>query len=129
MLQHRKATTYSLQQADFRFSGNMPLIKIPIRTVVQRYSNHPAWVSDLQTYSTTPRCSSMEFMINPADRAHIESVIRKTTNCFRPIISHSVVSVAALVAGPAIKNAIAAPGEAPRCIKPAAIGTEAVAHT
>jgi len=37
--------------------------------------------------------------------------------------------VAALVAGPAIRNANAAPGEAPMCMKPAAIGTDAVAHT
>ena len=40
-----------------------------------------------------------------------------------------VVIVAAFEAGPAIKNANTAPGDAPAWISPAAIGTEADAQT
>ena len=47
----------------------------------------------------------------------------------RPSTFHTRLSVAALLAGPAMRKAIAAPGDAPRWISPAAIGTEAVAQT
>ena len=46
-----------------------------------------------------------------------------------PIIFHMVVIVAALVAGPAIRNTRAAPGDIPVAISAAATGTEAVAQT
>ena len=46
-----------------------------------------------------------------------------------PRAFHMVVNDAALVAGPAIRNARAAPGEPPMCINPAAMGTDAVAQT
>ena len=42
---------------------------------------------------------------------------------------HTVVNVARLVAGPEMRKARAAPGEAPMCMNPAAIGTLAVAQT
>jgi len=47
----------------------------------------------------------------------------------RPSSFHTVVIVAAFDAGPAIRNANTAPGEAPAWINPAAIGTEAEAQT
>ena len=46
-----------------------------------------------------------------------------------PIVLAMVAIVAALVAGPVIKNTNAAPGETPRMIKAAAMGTDAVAQT
>ena len=104
----------------------MPLMKIMIRARAERIPNQSCCISQPQSQMLVPipSCRSMAFIMNPAPSAQRDSVIRKTTSCFLPIILQSVVRVAALVAGPVIRKISAAPGDIPALIKANAIGTD-----
>ncbi len=55
--------------------------------------------------------------------------IKYDVSVFLPNTFPITVMVAAFVAGPAIRNTMAAPGESPFMSKTAAMGTDPVAHT
>ena len=73
--------------------------------------------------------SENKLIKNPPANEHPDRVAKYINTVFLPNIFHIVEIVAALVAGPDIRNTNAAPGDKPFIINANAIGTDAVAQT